>query len=326
MTEPVPTARKPSRLRLKSVLALFVSAGLLAVLITRLEPGELAAALGRLGVGEAALLFALFGLAIACTGWRWRIGLHLARVPLDGLPLARAVLGGHLLNMLLFGPVGGDLAKSAGWSRWYGIPVTDLLAACILDRTLAAWAAVAFGILTVLLVWLGGIPVQANYGGSPDLGAWLLGGALLLLAVGGLLFRFRRLAFFRRLARSLRSTVQAARAKPWALVRGALLGLLAQVLMSLTMGLALWSVTGSSVDWLAVAWTFPVITAVAALPTSFGGAGVREAVAVVLLSRYGIPAADLVAAGLVYLLVQLAWALFGALVLAWEERRYLARG
>ncbi len=317
--------QKPSRLRLKSALALLVSVGLLAALITRLEPGDLAAALGRLDAGEALLLFALFGLAIACTGLRWRIGLRLARVPLDGPPLARAVLGGHVLHMVLFGPVGGDLAKSAGWSRWYRIPLSDLLAACILDRTLAAWAAVAFGILTVLLVWLGGIPIQAQTGASTDLGGWLLGGALLLLLLGGALYRLRRLAFFRRLARSLRSTVQAALAQPGALVRGTLLGLLAQVLMSLTMGLALWSVTTTPVDWLAVAWTFPIITAVAALPTSFGGAGVREAVAVVLLSRYGIPAADLVAAGLVYLLVQVAWALFGALLLAWEERRYLAQ-
>ena len=304
---------------------MLVSVGLLAVLITRLEPGDLAAALGRLEVREALLLFALFGLAIACTGWRWRIGLRLAGVPLDGLALARAVLGGHLLNMLLFGPVGGDLAKSAGWARWYGIPLSDLLAACILDRTLAAWAAVAFGMLTVLLVWLGGISVQAEAGASSAWGGWLLGGALLLLVAGGVVYRFRRLAFFRRLARSLRSTLRAALAQPGALVRGTLLGLLAQVLMSLTMGFALWSVTSASVDWLAVAWTFPIITAVAALPTSFGGAGVREAVAVLLLSRYGIPAADLVAAGLVYLLVQVAWAFVGAMLLAWEERRYLAQ-
>jgi uncharacterized membrane protein YbhN (UPF0104 family) len=325
VTEPGPTAVKPSRLRLKSAFAVLVSVGLLAVLITRLEPGDLAAALGRLGIGEAGMLFALFGLAIACTGWRWRIGLRLARVPLDGLPLARAVLGGHVLNMVLFGPLGGDLAKSAGWARWYGIPLSDLLAACILDRTLAAWAAVAVGMLTVLLVWLGGIPVQAETGPSSDWGGWLLGGLIFVLIVGGVFYRFRRLAFFRRLARSLRSTVQAALAQPGALVRGTLLGLLAQVLMSLTMGLALWSVTTAPVDWVAVAWTFPIITAVAALPTSFGGAGVREAVAVVLLSRYGIPAADLVAAGLVYLLVQVAWAIFGALLLAWEERRFLAQ-
>jgi uncharacterized membrane protein YbhN (UPF0104 family) len=295
------------------------------VLISRLEPGDLTEALGRLDAREALVLFALFGLAIACTGWRWRIGLRLAQVPLGGLPLARAVLGGHVLNMVLFGPLGGDLAKSAGWSRWYRIPLSDLLAACILDRTLAAWAAVAFGVLTVLLVWAGGLQIQSTADTPPDLASWLIVAVVLLLIAGGVLYRFRRLAFFRRLARSLRSTLAAALAQPGALLRGTLLGLLAQVLMSLTMGLALWSVTTAPIDWLSVAWTFPIITAVAALPTSFGGAGVREAVAVVLLSRYGIPAADLVAAGLVFLLVQVAWALFGALLLAWEERRYLAQ-
>ena len=187
MTEPEPRIDRPGRLRLKSALAVIVSVGLLAVLITRLEPGDLATALGRLEAGEAVALIVLFGLAIACTGLRWRIGLRLARVPLGGLPLVRAVLGGHVLNMVLFGPLGGDLAKSAAWSRWYGIPLSDLLAACILDRTLAAWAAVAFGVLTVLLVWAGGLQFHASHDAPPDLGGWLLGAVLVLLIAGGAL-------------------------------------------------------------------------------------------------------------------------------------------
>ncbi len=327
------TAVDPDRIRRrrgyrrKAAVSVLVSGGLLALILSRLDPGSLTAALGAVDGPGFLATFALFGAALVCVGLRWRLALGLAAIPLPPAVQARAVLGGHCFNMLLFGAAGGDVAKAAAYSRWYGAPIHDLLVSAIMDRSFAALGAALFAALTALLMILGRVALPSDLGaGAPDIGPWALGAAAVGLLVLGLVYRFRHSPFLRNLGRSLRSTLRAAADRPGTLALGALLGLAGQVLMSLSMGVALWSITDSTVSWLAILWTFPLITAVAALPTSFGGAGVREAVAILLLARYGIPAADLVAAGLAYLAVQVVWAAVGAGVLAWEERRFTARG
>jgi uncharacterized membrane protein YbhN (UPF0104 family) len=309
----------------KAALGLLVSIGLLALILSRLELDSLARAL--VGANRFGMLVsvALFGLALVCTGLRWRIGVNLAGLPLSLAVIARAALGGHLLNLVLLGPAGGDVAKSAAWSRWYGVPLHQLLAACIMDRSLAALAAVLFLALTLVLILFGDFDLPLALGdGDLASGEWGLVLVATILILTGLVYRLRHAPFLQNLGRSLRSTLRAAIGKPGQVMGGALLGLGSQVLMSLSVGTALWSVTTVPVDWLAIAWTFPLITAAAALPTSFAGAGVREAVSILLLARYGIPAEDLVAAGFIYLGVHVTWAIAGGACLVWEEHHYSA--
>ncbi len=325
---------------MKALLSVLVSGGLLALILSRLDLGSLGGALKGVSLAGFGLAALMFGAALLCTGLRWRIGLRLAGVPLSLAANLRAVSCGHTFNMVLFGPAGGDVAKSAAYSRWYGLSIHELLVSAIMDRSMAALASMLFAALTVALVLAG--PV--GFGGDAALdaaagvaavesgalpadeaggvGGWLALALGLGLVGVGITWRLRHHPFVANMRRSLRSTFRAAAQSPGSVANGALLGLAAQVLMSLAMGVALWSVTAVEVPWRDVLWTFPLITAVAALPTSFGGAGVREGVSILLLARYGIPAEDLVAAGFVYLATQLAWAVLGAGTLAWEERRF----
>lgn len=310
----------------RATISLLVSGGLLALILTRLDLGGLGAALSGADRAVLVLAVAIFGLAVVCTGLRWRIGLVLTGVPLPWPANLRGMFGGHCLNMLLFGPAGGDIAKSAAYARWYRLPVHELLVSAITDRSLAALGSFLFLVLAAALVAAGGatLPSGLTLTGS-GLTGWLAAAGGLALLGAGLLYRLRHLPFLSRLGRSLRSTLRAASGRPGLLAAGSLLGLTSQLLMSLAMAVALAAVAPEPLDWAATLWAFPLITAVAALPTSFGGAGVREGVSILLLTRYGISAERLVAAGLVYLVIQMGWAGLGALLLGWEERRYRRR-
>lgn len=324
MTRYEPTApRGRGAFLRRAAISLAVSGGLLALILARLDPGGLGTALAGIDRAVFSLAFVLFGVAVVCTGLRWRIGLSLAGVALTWPANARATFGGHCFNMLLFGPAGGDVAKSAAYARWYGLALHELLVSAITDRSLAALGSVLFLALAAALVATGGadLPIGLTVP-EGELTGWLAVAAALLLVSAGLAYRFRHLPFLVNLGRSLKRTLRAAAGRPELLVTGSLLGLISQLLMSLSMAVALAAVASAPLDWAATLWAFPLITAVAALPTSFGGAGVREGVSILLLTRYGIPAESLVAAGLVYLLIQMAWAGLGALLLGWEERRY----
>ncbi len=319
-------SRKTSRgFHRKVLVSLLVSGGLLAIILSRLDLGSLAHSLAAVDGRAFMLTVTMFGCAIVATGLRWRIGLRLADVPLSLPVVARAMFGGHCFNMILLGPAGGDVAKSAAYSRWYDQPLHQLLASSIMDRSMAALASVLFIALTVALVLVSDTPISPG-ALMPDLslGGWSLLALALALVSVGVTYRLRHLPFMQNMARSLRSTFRGAVRRPGSVIAGSLLGLGSQLLMSLAMAVALWSITAADVPWRDLLWTFPLITAVAALPTSFGGAGVREGVSILLLARYGIPAEDLVAAGFVYLAVQLVWAMLGAAFLAWEERRFTA--
>jgi uncharacterized membrane protein YbhN (UPF0104 family) len=326
-----PVDSRPSKPRgaflRKAMISLVVSGGLLALILARLDLAGLGAALA--GIEPAGLITALllFGVAVVCTGLRWRIGLVLTGVSLAWPANLRAMFGGHCLNMLLFGPAGGDVAKSAAYSRWYGLPLHELLVAAITDRSLAALGSLSFLLLAVALVLAGGAALPSGLALDPSgLARWLAAGAACALVIAGVAYRFRHQPFLASLGRSLRGTIRSAQGRPGLLATGTLLGLCAQLLMSLSMAFALEAVLIAPLDWSATLWAFPLITAAAALPTSFGGAGVREAISILLLARYGIPAESLVAAGLVYLVIQLGWASLGALLLGAEERLFRKRG
>ena len=316
---PAPTPRRG--FRRKVAISLLVSGGLLAFILSRIDLSGLLAALERAAPLGLGLALASLGLGILAGSFRWRVGLSLAGVPMKLPVQLRASYAGHAFNLMLLGPAGGDVAKTALYSRWYGLSLTDLIASAIIDRSLSVVGSLLFIVVTIGL-FLGSslsfIPgsLEAE---MPDAG-WLLLVLLLLLGAAGGIYRLRHHPFLRQLGKSLRGTLRSARERPSVLLRGGLLGLLGQVFMSAVMALALWSVTEADVAWRDILWTFPLITSLAALPASVGGAGIREGAAILLLTRFGIPAEDLVAAGLINLLVQLAWGLVGGAVILREWR------
>ena len=121
-----------------------VSCIALWLVFRRVSIGALATPLLRLKFGWflAAILLLVTALVLAAV--RWHLMLRLTGLAVHAGATNRTVLIGHFFNTLLFGPTGGDLAKSALYSRWYRRPFADTLASSFLDRLLGLGGLVLF--------------------------------------------------------------------------------------------------------------------------------------------------------------------------------------
>lgn len=310
----------------RALIGPLVSLGLLAFIAMRLDLSAIGTALAE-GSGVALLLgMALLGGGIFMNSLRWRLAAQSAGVDV-GLGLAlRSVVCGTFYNLLLFGPAGGDIAKSATYARWYDLPLDRLLAASIVDRGFSVGGSILFFLSAVAaLVAFGDLrqlaPLQQGWSVN-----WIgLLVALAILIVLGLLAWRRAESFLRNLARTFRDTVRVVLKAPSVMARGCLHGFTQQLLMSGVFVTCLAAVNQTELPWLAMAWAFPLVTAMTAMPFTFGGAGAREGVALLLLTPYGAEPEAIVAAGLLTLSVYLGWALIGAAMVAREWRRHRAR-
>lgn len=302
------------------------SGGLLLLILLRLDFRQLWIALSQARGGWILVGAAAFGCSVLIGGIRWRIALIASEVVMPSTILFRAVLTGHFFNMILFGPAGGDVAKSTLYSRWYAYPMYRLLAASVVDRTFSVGGSVLFGLLTLGLILasplLQEVPLTVNHSGFMTIFFLFL---LVIIAVAAGKSRFWDFPFFVRFAVSLKETVKRISSQPWKVLSGCLLGLSGQILLSSLLAFCLFSVSETRLPWMDILWVFPLVSTLAALPFTVGGSGVRESVALLLLSRFDIPAVDVVAAGLLTLLLYLFWATIGASVVVWEERHYSIR-
>jgi len=85
--------------------------------------------------------------------------------------------------------------------------------------------------------------------------------------------------------------------------------------------LNLQAVSHEPVPWLRMAWTFPVITVISALPISVAGLGVRESAAFVLFGLCQVAEEDAVAAALLTATASLVWMVIGGFLLWLEAAR-----
>jgi rSAM/selenodomain-associated transferase 2 len=300
-----------------------VSCIALWLVFRRVSIGALATPLLRLRFGWFLAAILLFVTALVLAAFRWHLMLRLSGLAVHAGATNRTVLIGHFFNTLLFGPTGGDLAKSALYSRWYRRPFADTLASSFLDRLLGLGGLVLFIFVALgLAVTNQGFAIlnQMHVAVSRR---WLVIGlaasAMLGIAMikrrrrkpDSFLFRALNAFFvgFRRLAGSSRVAMQ-----------GLILGLLVQATMTGVLALCLQAVSENSIPWRSLLWTFPVISVLASLPITIGGSGLREGAALVFLGFYGIPAADAVTASMLTFVVLLVGAGFGG-ILWWREEK-----
>ena len=83
----------------------------------------------RIKWGWFALGFLGYGVALALGGMRSHCALRLTHAASHFLASCRIFLVGHFLFLVLFGAAGGDLAKTAVYSRWYRFGIPEVLAA-----------------------------------------------------------------------------------------------------------------------------------------------------------------------------------------------------
>ncbi len=314
---------KPKLIKLLLVAACSVL--LLGAVLSRLDLSRLATALGRIQPAWLAAAAMTFAGGLLCGALRWGMALKAGRIQVRGGPLLRASLAGHFFNTILLGPAGGDVAKSAVFSRWHGSPVSTIYASSLLDRAFSVGGSILFTVVVLALALHGPLlnELHLEAGGKSP---WLWAIPVAAAVVAAVIWRSspKARAFTGKLKVALLGSVQQLRRRPALALTGCFAGLAGQACNTAILPLSLAAVAGSAIPWGDTIWAFPIIAMVAVLPVTVGGSGVREGAALLLLTRYGIPAEDIVAAGLLTLGVYLGWAVVGAAV-GWREEMAFLR-
>lgn len=304
-------------------IGLFVSLILLFVVYKRLEPGALLDSLKQAQLGWVFLAICAFATNLVFASYRWHLMLRLSQSTIHPEATLRAVTLGHCFNTFLFGAAGGDLVKSVIYSRWYRLPLTDVLAIAPLDRFFGLLGALVFGSSMALIGYLSGGFDTFNWIQLRLPVLWAIGLAGLLVGSMWALSRWKgqgtsRFGVF---LNQLRRSGAILWNNPKVALRAAIAATIVHLSLSMVMVFNLKAVCQITFEWWNVLWIFPVISMVSGLPVSIGGAGLREGTALILLGIYSIPGEDAVTASLLTLGVYFLWAFTGLIVWQLENLR-----
>ena len=308
-------------IRLGSML---VAVGALFYVFRHVEPYELARVLRNCHFGWLMAAIATYGVAFLPAAWRWHLMLRLTGSVVHFTATFILSLIGHFFYTVFFGVAGGDLVKSALYADWFRFSLPEILAAAPLDRLLGFGGLILFIVLSFTVATFNGAFVHLEPSPNHFPAMWLV--AVVALAIFGWM-GFKRWGQVLGVSKWLQAFLRSARQllASWSIVwQGLLCGFLVQFALAGSLALGLQAVSHSPLPWGRLAWIFPVITIVSAVPFTVAGLGFREGAALTLLGLYGISSADAVAASLLSLVVRLFWALVGGL-LFWRERRLQTR-
>jgi rSAM/selenodomain-associated transferase 2 len=290
----------------------------------RLDFSTLRATFRNVQPGWYAAALLSFGALFVPAAMRWQLVARLTGCSVHFGAACRTAVVGHFFTLVLFGVAGGDVAKAALYSRWYRLPLPEVLATAALDRLLSFGGLLLLGLAAVVLAALNG---AFSSGTRLELSAPWLGAAVAAGAVGLIVLLKWRPAGQSGPARWLRTFGDGVRrlaSVPRDAVPGLATAFLVQVCLSGALALNLAAVSSQPLPWARLAWTFPLITVMSGLPITVAGLGVREGAALFLFGLYGVPAADAVAAALLTLTANLFWVLMGGIV-QWREEELFAR-
>jgi uncharacterized membrane protein YbhN (UPF0104 family) len=308
VTEPARGAIRNRAIRF--VIRLLVGASLLGLVVHRIGTPAIDGGIGgRVAAGTlgAALLLAI-GQGIAAL--RWKIVLGGGSPP--WMYLARLFYIGTFFSLFLPTAVGGDVVRAAAAARAAGRP-GGVVASVIIDRALGFLALVGYGVL-------GGIiapEITQRLFEAARLrlpAAWVVVSAAVMLIAG--------YAATRRALRSPRIRIVLSDA--WGALRDlvrvpAALGL-AMGLSFIVQGIyiVLWIVLAVTVrlplEPATLVLGVPIVSAVAMLPVTINGLGVREGAWLLLLGGAGIAHAKIVGFSLLYFAANLLVGMMGGLL------------
>ena len=281
---------------------LCLSAIVLWLIFERIHLSILVRTLGALHPGWFLAAVLLYGMLFIPAAARWHLVLKLAGAAMGPMVTLRYTLIGHFFYTILFGPIGGDSAKVALYSRRFRIPFARMLATAPLDR-LFGWASSLVFALAFIFSTLPRLKYQVP---------WT---SLILLAIAAviliLLIRPLRFVPCRSFARSFVDVGANILSSPRTLVIGVGCGFLTQAALAGVFAFNLLAVSSGPLPLEEIFWCLPVIIAASSLP-SIGGLGTREAAAIALLGPYGVSPATATAASLLTFVVAVVWAVVGA--------------
>ncbi len=306
------------------LIGLTISLALFAVTAYRVDPALLKQTLRRADPVWFLASLGAFGMTTLGMSARWHLVAREAGVVVHAAASWRVCTIGHFFNTVLFGPMGGDTAKTALYHRWFRMPVSKIATACLFDRLLGLAASVLMGLILL------GLLMGSEVGSVLNRLEWRLRTPHLLAAatVVFAIVLWKKVAAkpknsrARLLRRSIAPLWRRLRGQPAFLAKTLALGLGIQLIWCGLLGLNLMAVTHAAIPWTEILWTFPIIGFIASTPLTIAGAGLRETAALFFLGLYAVPAADVAAASLLTLLVYIAWAFFGGWLLWREDRQF----
>lgn len=296
----------------KVALRLFVSAGLLAFLVTKIPAGSLEPKdthAGTLTFFFAALALTFVGFLLSA--WRWQRVLAVFDIDLPLRTLLSHYLAGQFISNVLPSTIGGDVLRVSRASKTTGssdvafasvaiermtgfvaLPLLTLLGILIRPSLLDvrhAWIAVAIALATVAALC-----VILFIAGHPHLAG-----------------RFERHENWMRFIGAVHVGVARLHREP----RRAISVLVAAVSYQLSVVAAVWCAVhalGVSVPDAAVLAFIPAVAIAQVLPLSLGGLGIREGMLVLLLHPLGVPTGKAIGVGLLWYGMTLLVSLLGA--------------
>jgi glycosyltransferase 2 family protein len=304
----------------KALARLAVTAALLAAVTWRLDLGALARKAARLEARWVAAALLAVAAAVAVSAWKWGLILAWRRHPLPYPRLLRHYLVGLFFNNVLPTSIGGDAVRAWEAARDTG-DVPEAVGSVIAERLVAG---AALGVTALL-----GLPfVEVT-------------GRLLLLAAAFLAINLALVAIFLvpRAAEAIARSVLPRRLRGARDTAAATVGAVREILRaprlfslvflaSVLFQLLVAAVNACLFEAMAipvpvarsVIYT-PMIFAVAMLPVSLSGLGVREAAYVFFFGQVGVQRSDAIAASLLFFLLVAVASLPGAPLFALGRRR-----
>ena len=271
----------------------------LGLLLYFLPVAQLQGALSRIPLTRFLAVLLIYLVALTGGIIKWHVVVNSAGARLTFLASAQCYASGLFGALFLPSIVGGDLARLAvGISRSSrpAAVVTGNLADRFLDVA-AQLTLVSLG----LILLPRSLPVALQAPARHVLLAGLFGAGVFLLLLSLFyerLFGGRSIRFRRRFAQ-LRNALRSVSRNPGRLVFGWLLGTSVQgtyVVLTALLGVS----CGLTVPLRVWLFAWPLAKMAAVLPITQGGIGVREAALVLLLTRFGAPASEVLATGIVW--------------------------
>ena len=293
-----------------------IGPALLIVFLWRSDFRQIAASLGNIAIWPFVLSLALMPLFVIVKAWRWNLLMRELGMQAPPLGYSMAL---YTIGLFLGGTTpgqSGDFVK-AWYLRERGQPLAPALFSIVLDR-LFDFLAMALLALLALVEFLDLLPRSAQV-------ATLVFAAAIMLLTPGLMARRPREWLMTRTLPLMPARVRATIERWRNQFSGLSLrpGLLAQLTLA-TIGSATSTIVRiyllflalglTNVPFLAIVSSTALIAILQALPISFSGIGVRDAILIAVLARYGYSTELALALSALYLLVNVEHIVVGFLV------------
>ncbi|MFZ3219325.1 MAG: lysylphosphatidylglycerol synthase transmembrane domain-containing protein [Rhodoferax sp.] len=312
-----------SKERIRLLVRLAITLGLLAALLWTLDLRQLLARLAGLTWQGSVLAFGMVLLAIAISAWKWGLILRARQHPLPYRTLLRLYFVGLFFNNVLPTAVGGDAVRAWGTTKETG-EVPEAIASVVSERLIAG---VALGFTALL-----GLPFM-----DADAHTVRMVLIFLLIDVGLVgLFLVPKVAEgmvgktlpdrFAQVKGVVTQTVQVVRdtlRQPGLFLVILLLSILFQVCVA-GVNAAIFYALGAPVSLAQCIIFTPMIFTVAMLPISISGLGVREAAYWYFFSQVGVTQGDAIATSLLFFVVVGLCSLPGAPLFVFSKNRLQA--